>query len=99
MGESSIHYKLAHQRRGRPHASTSGAASVDLAVRHVAALPKPAVPAYTAFDARFAWRPHPALELSVAGQNLFGTDHVEFGAAPTASVVPRSVSFALAWKL
>gem|GEM_PF-3016700 len=29
--------------------------SLDLAIRHVAALPDPIVPAYTAFDARLAW--------------------------------------------
>ena len=58
-------------------------------MRHVAALPDPVVPAYTAFDARLAWRPRPDVELSLTGQNLFGTEHVEFGPAATASVIPR----------
>jgi iron complex outermembrane receptor protein len=72
---------------------------LDMAVRHVAALPDPAVPAYTAFDARIAWRPRRDVELSVTGQNLFGTQHVEFGASPGASVIPRSVFVNLAVRL
>jgi len=72
---------------------------VDMGVRHVAALPDPAVPAYTALDARIAWHPRPDIELSVTGKNLFGTEHVEFGAAPGASVIPRAVFVNLAVRL
>jgi iron complex outermembrane receptor protein len=73
--------------------------SLDLAIRHVAALPDPVVPAYTAFDARLAWRPRPDLELSLTGQNLFGTEHVEFGPAASASVIPRSIFFNVLWRV
>lgn len=73
--------------------------SLGLAVRHVGALPEPAVPAYTAIDARLAWRPHPDVELSLVGQNLFGTSHVEFGPAATASVIPRSIFLNLLWRI
>jgi iron complex outermembrane receptor protein len=70
-----------------------------MGVRHVAALPDPAVPAYTALDARIAWHPRPDIELSVTGKNLFGTEHVEFGASPGASVIPRAVFVNLAVRL
>mgnify|MGYP001553078402 CR=1 FL=1 len=72
---------------------------LDVAVRHVGALPDPAVPAYTALDLRLAWRPLPQVELSLSGQNLFGTEHIEFGPAATASVVPRSIFFNVQWRL
>ena len=72
---------------------------LDLGIRHVAALPDPVVPAYTAFDARIAWRPRRGIELSLTGQNLFGTEHVEFGASPGASVIPRSLFVNLAVRL
>ena len=29
-------------------------------------------------DARLAWLPHPSLELSLVGQNLFDSDHAEW---------------------
>ncbi|MDB5930168.1 MAG: hypothetical protein JWR60_1875 [Polaromonas sp.] len=65
----------------------------DLLVRHVGALPSPLVPAYTAVDARLAWKASPALELSVLAQNLFDRRHVEFSAAGVASQIERRLLF------
>jgi iron complex outermembrane receptor protein len=49
----------------------------DVSVRHVSALPQPAVPAYTAADLRLAWQALPNLQVSLLGQDL-GRRHVEF---------------------
>ena len=70
---------------------------LEVALRKVAALENPAVPAYTALDARFGWRIGPAMELSVAGHNLNGA-HAEYGPLATRSEVPRSVAVRLVWK-
>jgi iron complex outermembrane receptor protein len=64
---------------------------LDIAIRHVAALSSPDVPAYTAVDARFGLRLRPNLELSVAGLNLLDADHGEYGPIATRSRIPRSV--------
>ena len=50
-------------------------------MRHVGALPDPAVPSYTAVDARWGWRVTPALELSVIARNIFDGGHVEYNPA------------------
>jgi iron complex outermembrane receptor protein len=72
---------------------------LDIAVRHVAALSSPAVPAYTALDARFGWRLQPNLELSLVGLNLLDTDHAESGDSATRSRIPRAVYLQLLWQL
>lgn len=51
---------------------------VYVAVRHVGRLPSPAVPAYTAVDARYGWRVSKAVELAVTGRNLLERRHQEF---------------------
>jgi len=61
---------------------------VDLTLRHVAALPAPAVPAYTVVDARLAWSPRPDLELSLVAQDL-GRRHIEFDPAQSSRFGPR----------
>jgi iron complex outermembrane recepter protein len=71
----------------------------DLALRRVAALPDPVVPAYTALDLRYGWRVMPDLIVSVIGRNLLDGGHAEFGAAPGRSVIPRSVLLHLRWEL
>jgi iron complex outermembrane receptor protein len=69
----------------------------DAMVRHVDGLPNPAVPAYTAVDARYAWRMLNGLELSFVGQNLFDGSHPEFNAAPGRSEFERSVFVQARW--
>ncbi|RQP22857.1 TonB-dependent receptor plug domain-containing protein [Piscinibacter terrae] len=51
--------------------------SLDLGLRRIGALPSPAVPAYTALDARVAWRINKVFELALSAANLGGR-HVEF---------------------
>ena len=75
-----------------PHAQ-----ELDMMVRRVAALPEPAVPAYTAVDARYGWRPRRDLEVSVVARNLFDAGHPEFNAAPGRSEIGRSILLQLKW--
>ncbi|HEY5799684.1 MAG TPA: TonB-dependent receptor, partial [Burkholderiaceae bacterium] len=72
---------------------------VDLAVRHVSALPDPRVPAYTAVDLRLGWRAQPALEFSLAVQNLLDRSHVEWRTATVEATVERSILVRALWKL
>jgi iron complex outermembrane recepter protein len=69
----------------------------DVTLRHVGALPRPAVPAYTAVDARWGWRVRPGVELSVIGQNLFDPRHAEFGAPATRSEYERALAVRVVW--
>jgi iron complex outermembrane receptor protein len=69
----------------------------DVTLRHVGALPQPAVPAYSAVDARYGWRIRPGLELSIIGQNLFDPRHAEFGAAPLRSEFERALAVRVVW--
>jgi len=70
---------------------------LDIRVRYVSELPNPKVPAYTAFDMRIAWRLQRELELSVVGQNLLDSSHVEFGNPATASEMARGGYVKLKW--
>ena len=70
----------------------------DLVLRHVAALSNPDVPAYTAVDARFGWQLRRDLELSVTGQNLFGS-HAEYGPGATRSEIPAAIFVKLLWQI
>jgi len=65
--------------------------SLDAGVRRVGALPQPATPAYTALDARIAWRISPRYELSLVGFNLLGGRHAEFGSGVNSSEFGRSL--------
>ena len=70
---------------------------LDIRVRYVSALPNPSVPAYSALDMRIAWRLQRGLELSVVGQNLLDSGHVEFGNPATASEMARGAYVKLKW--
>ena len=72
---------------------------IDIALRHVAALPEPTVPAYTAVDARWAWHPTRELEVSLTGQNLFDPRHPEWGAAPNRAEIQRSLFLRIRWTM
>jgi len=74
------------------------AQDIDLLVRYVSALPNPAVQSYTAFDARYAWRPRAGLELSVSVQNLFDERHPEFGSAASRAEIERGVFVKVTWQ-
>ena len=62
----------------------------DVSLRHVSALPAPAVPAYYAVDLRYAWRVTPKATVALIGQNLFDKSHAEFGSFPGYSQLDRS---------
>lgn len=51
-----------------------------LSLRHVAKLPDPAVPSYTALNAHFSWNFTPQVLLMVNGRNLTDARHQEFAA-------------------
>jgi iron complex outermembrane receptor protein len=64
---------------------------LEITARHVSALAFPTVPAYTALDMRWAWRPRAGVELSIAGQNLLGPAHGEFTSVSTRTAFSRAV--------
>ncbi len=51
---------------------------LDLSGRYVAALPAHGIASYTALGLRLGWRPVPAVDLSLVGQNLLDAEHLEF---------------------
>ena len=71
----------------------------DLMLREVGALPNPAVPAYTAVDARWGWHINRDLELSLVGQNLLDPHHPEWGSVATRAVFGRSAFVKLQWRI
>ena len=71
---------------------------LEINLRHVAALPAPAVPAYTATSVRVGMDLSPHLELSVIAGNLFYPPHTEAGAGPDTAQFGRSVYAKLTWR-
>jgi iron complex outermembrane receptor protein len=72
---------------------------LEIALRHAGARSSPDVPAYTAVDARFGWIPRRNLEVSLTGQNLFGSSHSEYGPIETRSVIPTGVFLKFIWRM
>jgi iron complex outermembrane receptor protein len=64
--------------------------TLDVRTRHVAALPNPSVPRYTAVDVSLGWRPQRKLTLQLMVRNLFDARHPEFGPLPSRSELERS---------
>jgi iron complex outermembrane receptor protein len=75
------------------------ALELDIAVRRVGALPAPAVPAYTAIDARLGWHVRPGVELSFTGRNLGDARHPEWGPAANRAEIERSWFVNVVWRL
>jgi iron complex outermembrane receptor protein len=73
------------------------AQDLDLTLRYVGALERPAVPSYTALDLRYGWRLRKGLELSLIGQNLFEARHAENGAPGVRATYPRALLLKLVW--
>ncbi|WP_313707234.1 TonB-dependent receptor plug domain-containing protein [Massilia sp.] len=65
---------------------------LDLSLRHVGALPEPAVPGYHELDARIAWQARPNLELALVGRNLLHDEHAEFGVPGLRRAFERSLT-------
>ncbi|MCI4568369.1 TonB-dependent receptor [Lysobacter sp. CFH 32150] len=74
-----------------------GQMELDASVRHVGELPAPHIPAYTAVDLRFGWRPNDRLELSLTGQNIFDSTHIEFENQRTFSEIERAFRVGIKW--
>ena len=87
----------AHRWQLRSSLDVGARQQLDVFVRRVGRLPNPAVPAYTAVDARYGWRLARELDLSLTVQNLFDPSHPEFGAEATRSEIARSVFLKLTW--
>ena len=61
-------------------------------LRHVGALPAPAVPAYTELDLRAGWSVTDDVELALVGRNLLHASHPEFGPPDPAARRDRAES-------
>jgi iron complex outermembrane receptor protein len=71
----------------------------DLMPRYVQNLPTLDVPAYATMDARLGWRPNESWELSLMGQNLLQSHHLEFVSQTTIlSEVNRGVFAQIVWR-
>ena len=70
---------------------------IDLAVRHMGALPSPAVPAYTVLDLSVAWRPMRAVEMRLNVANAADREHREFGTPAAGAVYGRSAWLKVTW--
>ncbi len=68
-----------HQDWLRTSLDLPGRTELDAWLRHVDALPSPAVPGYTELDLRLGWRATPKIDLSFVGRNLLHAHHPEFG--------------------
>lgn len=86
-----------HQLQLRAALTLPARQELDMLLRHVGALPQPAVPAYTALDVRWAWRMRPDLEFALVGRNLFDRYHPEFGAAASRAEFARSLLLQMRW--
>jgi iron complex outermembrane receptor protein len=72
---------------------------LDVMVRNIGRLPDPVVPAYTAVDMRYGWRPVREAELILAVQNLFDSRHPEFGPSGARAEFQRTFYAGVAWRL
>jgi iron complex outermembrane receptor protein len=71
----------------------------DVKLRHVGALPNPAVPAYTAVDVRLGWKLRQDLHVSLLAQNLFDPRHAEWGTLAARPEFERGVFLKVLWRL
>jgi iron complex outermembrane receptor protein len=89
-----------HQWNLRSSLDLPGRQEFDVMIRHVAPLPSPSVPGYTALDARYAWHFERGLELALIAQNLFDRSHPEFAVPPAPrSEIERGLFLKLRWSL
>jgi iron complex outermembrane receptor protein len=89
-----------HQFKVRSYLDLPYRLQFDVALYYVDKLANRQVPSYTRVDARLAWHPTEALEVSLGLQNLFDDRHREFG--PSLLVNPteieRSVYGKITWR-
>lgn len=73
----------------------------DSSLKYVAALPGQNISGYTRLDTRLGWRIGEFLELSISGQNLAASRHVEFldnSGLFVQTEIPRMVSVKATWR-
>jgi iron complex outermembrane receptor protein len=75
--------------------TVAAAVELDAFFRHITELPNGRVPAHSTLGLRMAWRPRPALELSVIGENLLHAHQLEVAGSPE---VERSVRAGVGWR-
>ena len=75
----------------------AGNGELDLVVRHVGALAKGDVPAYTTMDARLGWRVAEDWQVSLSGRDLFG-HHSEYGPVETRSEFGPGIAVKVVWQ-
>jgi iron complex outermembrane recepter protein len=68
----------------------------DVSLRHVAALPDPALPSYNDLNARFGWHLSKALEISLSGTNLAHAYHLEYP-SPAGEEISRTYMVSARW--
>jgi len=74
------------------------ACEADAGFRYVSRLPQPVVAGYSELTARFGWRPRPAWELSVVGQDLLHDRHEEFAAGTPRELFERGFYVRSTWR-
>jgi iron complex outermembrane recepter protein len=89
-----------HQFQFRSNLDISRKLQFDASAYYTSALSGIAVPAYIRLDARLGYRPAPAFEISLSGQNLQGGRHAEFlSIGPYAmATIGRSVIVTVTWR-
>ncbi len=97
VGPSNLGNDPAHQWRLESSVELPYRQELTLSLRRVAALPQPAVPAYTSLDLSYGWRVKPGLELSLTGTDLLDRAHPEWDAAPGRSEFKRALFMQLRW--
>ena len=70
----------------------------DVDLRYVAPIQTQAVPGYTECDLRLGWRPSPAWELSLLGQNLLHPRHAEFNTPGARRELQRAIFGKASWR-
>jgi len=88
----------AHRMHVQSSMNLPGDIQLDQTYRYAGALRSLGIKAYHTGDVRVAWRASPAVEVSLAGRDLFSPRHFEFPHSPGPNVgMRRSVYVAIAW--
>jgi iron complex outermembrane receptor protein len=87
-----------HQAQLRSLLDLSKTWQFDTTLRYVGPITNQEVPGYTELDQRLGWRPVPAWEFSLDGQNLLHTQHAEFNPPGSRREIERSIFAKAAWR-
>jgi iron complex outermembrane receptor protein len=97
-GPSTAGFDPSHTWQLRSSWNLGSEGELDIGLRHVGALARDDVPAYTAVDARLGWMLTPDAEVSLTGRNL-GGGHGEYRSRDLRRKIGRTVILALAWTM